>query len=86
MTAALPSVTLTRSFEAPRALVFRAWTEPSMIAQWWGPHGFTSTVRPIVTGMRKTLVSPSTVMGGVSRSQSNGGVSPRKTTCPRDAG
>jgi uncharacterized protein YndB with AHSA1/START domain len=38
------SVVITRVFDAPRALVWRAWTEPSMLAQWFGPRGFTSSV------------------------------------------
>jgi len=38
------SVTLTRIFDAPRALVWKAWTDPKMMAQWFGPRGFTSTV------------------------------------------
>jgi uncharacterized protein YndB with AHSA1/START domain len=33
---------ITRSFDAPRALVWKAWTDPQQIAQWWGPHGFTN--------------------------------------------
>jgi uncharacterized protein YndB with AHSA1/START domain len=33
-----------RFFDAPRDLVFKAWTEPERIAQWWGPLGFKSTV------------------------------------------
>jgi uncharacterized protein YndB with AHSA1/START domain len=32
-----------RIFEAPRALVFAAWTEPRHFAQWWGPNGFSTT-------------------------------------------
>lgn len=32
---------ITRVFDAPRDLVFRAWTEPERLAQWWGPKGFT---------------------------------------------
>jgi uncharacterized protein YndB with AHSA1/START domain len=32
---------LTRVFDAPRDLVFRAWTEPERLKQWWGPKGFT---------------------------------------------
>jgi uncharacterized protein YndB with AHSA1/START domain len=28
---------ITRSFKAPRALVFKAWTEADGLAQWWGP-------------------------------------------------
>lgn len=35
---------LTRIFDAPRDLVFRAWTDPKQVAQWWGPHGFTNPV------------------------------------------
>ncbi|MGB7036228.1 MAG: SRPBCC domain-containing protein, partial [Xanthobacteraceae bacterium] len=37
-------VTITRSFDAPRALVFRAWTDAAQLAQWWGPQGFTNPV------------------------------------------
>ena len=35
---------LTRIFDAPRRLVFRAWTQPEHVAQWWGPHEFTNPV------------------------------------------
>ena len=33
----------TREFDAPRELVFEAWTAPEKIGQWWGPNGFTTT-------------------------------------------
>jgi len=33
----------TRVFDAPRGLVWKVWTEPEHIGQWWGPHGFTTT-------------------------------------------
>lgn len=33
---------LTREFDAPRALVFRVWTEPRHASRWWGPQGFTT--------------------------------------------
>jgi uncharacterized protein YndB with AHSA1/START domain len=33
---------LTRVFDAPRKLVFKAWTDPKHLQQWWGPHGFTN--------------------------------------------
>lgn len=36
-------IVLTRLLEAPRELVFRAWTEPDQVARWWGPTGFTVT-------------------------------------------
>jgi uncharacterized protein YndB with AHSA1/START domain len=32
-----------REFDAPRELVFSAWTDPRHLAQWWGPIGFTTT-------------------------------------------
>jgi uncharacterized protein YndB with AHSA1/START domain len=35
---------ITRIIDAPRALVFRAWTGPKHVARWWGPHGFTNPV------------------------------------------
>ena len=38
------SVTLTRIFDAPRALVWKAWTDPKMMAQWFGPRNFTNPV------------------------------------------
>jgi uncharacterized protein YndB with AHSA1/START domain len=38
------TVTLTRVFDAPRALVWEAWTDPTMMAQWFGPRGFTNPV------------------------------------------
>jgi uncharacterized protein YndB with AHSA1/START domain len=37
----LPELTFTRTFDAPRALVFKVWTDPYHVAQWWGPHGLT---------------------------------------------
>jgi uncharacterized protein YndB with AHSA1/START domain len=33
---------ITRIVDAPRELVWKAWTDPKLIAQWWGPHGFTN--------------------------------------------
>lgn len=32
-----------RSFDFPRKLVYRAWTEPDHLKIWWGPNGFTNT-------------------------------------------
>jgi uncharacterized protein YndB with AHSA1/START domain len=34
----------TRMFDAPRELVWKAWTEPQHVSQWWGPRGFTTTI------------------------------------------
>jgi len=38
------TVTLTRVFDAPRELVWRAWTDPKHMAQWFGPKHFTIPV------------------------------------------
>ena len=35
---------VTRVFDAPRELVWKAWTEPKYVMQWWGPDGFTTPV------------------------------------------
>jgi uncharacterized protein YndB with AHSA1/START domain len=36
--------TITREFNAPRELVFKAWTDSKHLVQWWGPKGFTNPV------------------------------------------
>lgn len=32
---------ITRIFDAPREVVWHAWTELHLARQWWGPKGFT---------------------------------------------
>jgi uncharacterized protein YndB with AHSA1/START domain len=49
--AGVPFIDITREFDAPRDLVFRAWTDPELIVQWLGPHKYemivdTYDVRP----------------------------------------
>lgn len=36
-------IVISRVFDAPRELVWEAWTNPKHVAQWWGPNGFTTT-------------------------------------------
>jgi uncharacterized protein YndB with AHSA1/START domain len=36
-----------RVFDAPRELVWKAWTEPEHMMRWWGPKGFTSPAAEI---------------------------------------
>lgn len=65
---------ITRVFDAPRELVWRAWTQPEHLRQWSAPHGFTI---PVATGdlrpggaFRTCMVSPDGVehwLGGVYR-------------------
>lgn len=37
------AIIATRVIDAPRDLVFEAWTDPKHLSQWWGPNGFTTT-------------------------------------------
>lgn len=37
-------VVISRVFDAPRELVFEAWTNREHVGRWWGPQGFTSTI------------------------------------------
>jgi uncharacterized protein YndB with AHSA1/START domain len=36
------NVVVTRVFDAPLEAVWKAWSEPDAVIQWWGPTGFTS--------------------------------------------
>jgi uncharacterized protein YndB with AHSA1/START domain len=44
MTTAEREITTERLIEAPRELVFAAWTDPEQVVKWWGPNGFTNTI------------------------------------------
>lgn len=37
-------IVVSRVFDAPRELVWQAWTDPKQVARWWGPNGFTMTI------------------------------------------
>ena len=37
-------IVITRVFDAPREMVWEAWTDPTQVVQWWGPRGFTDTI------------------------------------------
>ena len=37
-------LTIERVLDAPRELVFKAWTEPKHMVRWFGPRGFTTTI------------------------------------------
>lgn len=39
-----PDFMLTREFDAPRALIWEAWTKPEHLTKWWGPVGFDTPV------------------------------------------
>ncbi len=54
-------VLITRVFDAPRDLVFKAWTECERLMRWWGPKGFT-------TPLCKTDLRPGGVFHNCMRS------------------
>jgi uncharacterized protein YndB with AHSA1/START domain len=41
---ALPDMTIVRVFDAPRQLVWKAWTDPRQLAKWFGPRDFSTPV------------------------------------------
>lgn len=38
------NIVMTRDFNAPRELVFKAFTDPTLVAQWWGSSAYTTIV------------------------------------------
>jgi uncharacterized protein YndB with AHSA1/START domain len=45
--------TMSRTFEAPREAVWRAWTEPEQLARWWGPRGMTVPLESVEIDLRR---------------------------------
>ena len=45
-------ITITRVFDAPRELVWKSWTEPEQLAQWWGPAGWSTPVSAVTMDVR----------------------------------
>lgn len=37
-------IIITREFDAPRELVFKAYTDPKLYAQWWGPREYSNAI------------------------------------------
>jgi uncharacterized protein YndB with AHSA1/START domain len=40
-------IVITRIFDAPREMVWKAWTDPNHLVAWWGPRYFTSPAAKI---------------------------------------
>jgi uncharacterized protein YndB with AHSA1/START domain len=45
-------ITITRVFDAPRDLVWKAWTKPEQLAHWWGPRGTRTPLASITMDVR----------------------------------
>jgi uncharacterized protein YndB with AHSA1/START domain len=41
------TLVIERIFDAPRELVWKAWSDPQMAVRWWGPKGFTAPAAKI---------------------------------------
>lgn len=37
-------IVITRTFDAPRELIWELWTSPEHVVRWWGPNGFTTSI------------------------------------------
>ena len=44
--------TITRVFDAPRELVWQAWTDPEHMSRWFGPRGFTTPLATVIMDVR----------------------------------
>jgi uncharacterized protein YndB with AHSA1/START domain len=51
-TAAAQEITISRVLDAPRELVWSAWTEPDQLARWWGPQGWSTPLENITMEVR----------------------------------
>jgi len=45
-------ITITRVYDAPRELVWKAWTEPERLATWWGKRGWSTPVSTVTMDVR----------------------------------
>ena len=37
-------ISISRTLDAPIELVWKVWTDPEHIKNWWGPYGFTNSI------------------------------------------
>jgi uncharacterized protein YndB with AHSA1/START domain len=45
-------ITISRTYDVPRELLWRAWTDPEELAQWWGPPGWTTPLDSVRMDVR----------------------------------
>lgn len=45
--------TITRTFDAPRETLWRAWTDPALAARWWHPHEVTTPAESVSIDLRE---------------------------------
>jgi uncharacterized protein YndB with AHSA1/START domain len=57
------TIVIERELDAPRDLVWRAWTDPDEVARWWGPEHFTTPREKIEFDLRPGGVCRLTMVG-----------------------
>jgi uncharacterized protein YndB with AHSA1/START domain len=57
------TIVIEREVDAPRDLVWRVWTDPDEVAQWWGPEHFTTPRETIEFDVRPGGVCRMTMVG-----------------------
>ena len=60
-------ITITRVFDAPRELVFKAWTEPDRFASWFGPADSEVPLSPVSLDVRPGGEWRATMFAGPER-------------------
>jgi uncharacterized protein YndB with AHSA1/START domain len=48
----MTEITITRLFDSPRELVWKAWTEPEQLARWWGKRGWSTPLDSVTMDVR----------------------------------
>jgi uncharacterized protein YndB with AHSA1/START domain len=51
-TATAQEIEIIRVYDAPRELVWRAWTEPEQLVCWWGPSGWSTPLETVTMEVR----------------------------------
>jgi uncharacterized protein YndB with AHSA1/START domain len=51
-TATAQQIEITRRYDAPRELVWRAWTDAEELVQWWGPPGWSTPIETVTMDVR----------------------------------
>src|ERR1700730_19384056 len=82
---------ITRVFDAPRELVWKAWTDPEHVSRWFGPRGFTTPLSTVTMDVRPggtfefTMVSDDDGADILSGGSFLEGVEPARLGCPAAA-
>jgi uncharacterized protein YndB with AHSA1/START domain len=67
------TITIERVLDAPRELVWKAWTDPDEVAKWWGPELFTTPRETIEFDLRPGGVCRMTMIGPDGQEYPNDG-------------